>query len=1070
MKPLPILLRCLVWLSLVLCGVTGGAWAQDLTPIARQSLDELKVRLTEQERGWLAQRKTLVVGVLHDPLPPLRIFVERQGLEGIMADYLVALQRELGVPIRVRPFHSRDAMYDALQAGSIDLVSNVTPLMAQHRGLVLTPPYALTELALFAEGGDLREYSTTDGKTRIAVANDVMLDMYRAAGGRGIIQRYPSALVAMAAVLTGDADVFLGDTLSTHYLSSQLFSNQLAINQSAQLPELAVGFALEPGNTLLQGIFQRALGGLTRCQTVNAQYLWGDLEGCELNDFRSRLSESERAWLERADTVQLAVSEDLAPYAFFNSRGRFNGIASDVLDIIRRKTGMRFKIVRVSSLSEADALLDRGEASLSILPEITPRQPPYLHTQPVATAPYLFVMRQDAGQGALDAGSRATVAIARGYLLPEMLASHYPHLAFKQTETMGEAFKLVRDGSADIVLAPANVARYYLSYKYETSLKIGGIFDGPGAQIVFAAPNGQPQLISILDKAMLEITPRQYLQIVGRWRANSATDDKYWEGVASYIQRSFEVLGVLLVVAALLILVQRGRIRRKRRDLEQRQLLLDELRRAKESAEKASRAKSVFLATMSHEIRTPLNAIIGMLELVLTRRDDAELNMQSVHIAYESAIGLLALIGDILDISRIESGKLTLVPEPARMKDLLESVGNVFSALARQKQLRLSLDIDPLAAELVWVDGLKVKQILSNLVSNAIKFTERGGVDVRCTVAPAGAALRFVIEVVDSGAGIPAAQLDQVFRPFFVADGAVNDPNAGAGLGLAISQSLCLLMGGTLDVRSEVGVGTRMTFSVSLDRVIAEPAQPRAAAGEEEGQGAAEGPLTVLIVEDHLPSQYLLYQQVSYLGHRALTASNGLEGLAAWREHEVDIVITDCNMPEMDGHEMTRAIRRLEQGQGIRPCLIIGLTADAQREELERCRASGMDHALAKPINLAGLNRLIPKFGAGQPQPAGMPSRMDGIRAAMAEQVVRSNESERAAMGHALDGGDLPAIRRIAHKLKGTAYLLNHQKLLEQCVEVEDLCAANVLSDDLREAITALLETLGEIDRALRTS
>src|SRR5690606_36423095 len=124
----------------------------------------------------------------------------------------------------------------------------------------------------------------------------------------------------------------------------------------------------------------------------------------------------------------------------------------------------------------------------------------------------------------------------------------------------------------------------------------------------------------------------------------------------------------------------------------------------------------------------------------------------------------------------------------------------------------------------------------------------------------------------------PAAQLDQVFRPFFVADGAVNDPNAGAGLGLAISQSLCLLMAGTLDVRSEVGVGTRMTFSVSLDRVIAEPAQPRAAAGEEEGQGAAEGPLTVLIVEDHLPSQYLLYQQVSYLGHRALTASNGLEG------------------------------------------------------------------------------------------------------------------------------------------------------------------------------------------------
>ncbi|AZC24602.1 Virulence sensor protein bvgS precursor [Pseudomonas sessilinigenes] len=1041
--------------------MAGGA---DLQPVARQPLDELKISLSAPERQWLGQRKSLTVGILHDPLPPLRIFVEGPRLEGLLADYVVALQRELGVPIRLRSFLTRDAMYAALRGGDLDMVSNINPLMAASHGLVLSPPYVLTELALFSEGGDLHEYSIDDGQTRIAVANGMMLELFRSAGGRGRFQHYPSALLAMASVLTGENEVFLGDALSTRYLSSQLFSNQLVVNQSVKLPEVKVGFGLKPGNAILEGILKRALGGMTRCQKIRAQHLWGDNEVCSTSDFRSRLDAQELDWLDRAGTVRLAVSEDLAPYAFFNNRGRFNGIASDVLDIIRRKTGLHFKIDRVSSLSQANELLDHGAASLSILPETSPVELPYPHSDPLATAPYLFIQRQEA-QETLDAQTRATVIIAKGYVEPQQFRAQYPYLVFKETQTMGEAFKQLRDGGADLVLAPANVARYYLSYKYESSLKVGGIFDGPGVRIVFAAPHDQAQLISILDKAMLEITPRESLLIVGRWRANSATDDKYWEGVASFIWRSFGLLGVMLLVAGMLIVAQRRRIRRKRQDLQQRQLLMDELQVAKESADHASRAKSVFLATMSHEIRTPLNAIIGMLELVLTRRGETELDHQSMHIAYESAVSLLALIGDILDISRIESGKLELAPEPARMTVLLESVGNVFSGLARQKQLRLTLDIDALASAQVWVDAVKVKQIVSNLLSNAIKFTEQGGVDLRCSVEAAGdSALSFRVSVTDTGAGIAAAQLGQVFQPFYVVDGAVGDPNAGAGLGLAISQALCLLMGGTLEVKSEEGTGTCMSFVVVLERVMADCATlPEG----EAPKSHINEPLSVLVVEDHLPSQYLLVQQVGYLGHRVLAASNGLEGLATWSEHAVDIVISDCNMPQMGGLEMARTIRRLEQQQGGKPCLIIGLTADAQREALQLCRDAGMDHALAKPTNLATLNRFIPKLGPDQSWASQGLSWTNDIRASMARQVVASNQEESAALRRALEEGDLPGAGRIAHKLKGTAYLLNHQALLEQCVEVEELCSGE-LTEEFGETVQILLDTLEVITGSLQ--
>ncbi|QJI32790.1 transporter substrate-binding domain-containing protein [Pseudomonas sp. ADAK18] len=1049
--------------------MTATAYSTDIQIRARQNLDTLQVHLSIEEQVWLRHKKKLVVGILNRNLPPYQMINERQELEGIGADYLSALQLELGVPVQLQTFPSPAAAYKALKTGQVDLVDSATQIEAEDYQVTLSPPYAFTELALFAESGDLRDYARNMPSTRVAANDGMALELYQRTSGQGRIQRYPSPLAAMASVLNGEADVYLGDTFATYYVSNQVFSNQLVVNHSAGLPEIQVGFAIAPDNLLLQSILQRTLGNLKRCQVVSALAKWGSTESCDLSSFRERLAVPERIWLDQAKPLRLVISEDLAPYAFFNSRGRFNGIASDVLDIVRRKTGLRFEIIRVTSQGDADAQLRNHQADLSVLTQVDPEHPAYLFTRPFVTTPYVLLRKKDTAHIELNEGSSGSLVFASGQLLSGDLARSYPHLRLEETRTIAEALNRVRDGQVDFTIAPANLAHYYLTYKYENSVEISGMLAIPDARITFVAPKEQALLVSIMDKALAEVPPQEYLKIIGRWRANSATDDKYWEGVASFIWKSLGILCLLLAVAGYWIFTQRRRIIRKRQDLLQRQLLLDQVQLAKESAEKASRSKSVFLTTMSHEIRTPLNAIIGMLELVLTRKDNAELNTQSVHIAYESAHTLLALIGDILDISRIESGRLTLRPEPASLQELIGAVANVFKGLARQKNLSLHLKLDDLARQPVWIDALKFKQILSNLVSNAIKFTDQGSVLILCQAKPAkDGSINVSVSVTDTGAGIAPSQIRQVFSPFFELDSAVNNSNTGAGLGLSISQSLSRLMSGRLSVESEVGVGTRMLFTARFERV-SEKSRDQAGPKQPSATPDIDLPLTVLIVEDHLPSQYLLNQQINYLGHQVITANNGVEGLAQWQAHDIDIILTDCNMSEMNGNDMTRAIRRLETQAGLRPCTIIGLTASAQQEDLERCLSSGMSHALTKPINLAGLNRVIPKLQhSGKANESVGASLNEDIQSALAERVISSNRQELLALCTAREQNNRPAFGAIAHKLKGTAYLLNAQDLLELCQNLEELIAEDAHQQALHSAVTALEEALLTLNESLQ--
>jgi two-component system sensor histidine kinase EvgS len=504
-------------------------------------------------------------------------------------------------------------------------------------------------------------------------------------------------------------------------------------------------------------------------------------------------------------------------------------------------------------------------------------------------------------------------------------------------------------------------------------------------------------------------------------------------------------------------------------DISERQRLLEDVNAA-------NRAKTTFLATMSHEIRTPMNAVIGMLELATKKADQGVMDRFAIDVASGAARGLLDLIGDILDIARIESGRLSLNPERANLRELLESVVRIFEGLARQKQLQLQLDLDAGVNGDVLIDPLRFKQIVSNLLSNAIKFTAQGHVRLSVRTQMSKEQLGVRLQVEDSGMGIGEEDQKRLFSPFTQAGNNDQSARSGSGLGLVISRTLCEMMGGRLTLDSTLGQGTRI--DVRLDLTTLEPLTDIVPVEDE--PAVTNHALNILVIDDYPANRQLLTQQLNYLGHRVEDAEDGAHGLRAWRNGQFDVVITDCNMPLMNGYELARAIRAEETARGSPPSLILGFTANAQPEEKGRCLAAGMDDCLFKPISLKDLSARLAGLATEQGDAAGFSADddidltsvehlaggdIDSIKSLLGD-LAASNEQDMARLMQLFTRHDLQGLADIAHRVKGGARIIKAQRLIRCCEDLEAACNG-LDSAQLTEAVDALHQQMERLEERL---
>ena len=1005
---------------------------QTLHLMGRSSVEAYSVVLEPSDRQWLKQHGPLRLGISAPDYGPFDLTVNGQDFEGLTADYAQLLSQLLHVDIEVKRYPSRPQAIEALKLGELDLLSSSNGFEAQYPELVLSLAYADDSPALVTRSSNRQRPPVDLAGLRVAMLDHYLppqkvKDFYP----KATLQLYPSTLTAIGAVAFGQADIYLGDFISASYLIHKNYLNNVQLADFSRLEDNPFSFALRRDNPGLMRMVNAALVAIPASVRMTILQRWS-ADGPQINNpWHFKPTAGELRWMIEHPRIKVAINDQFMPLSFVDEQGEFKGLVADLLATLSVRTGIEFEAVRAHTVLEVVALVKSGKADM--LGGIT--RSTALENKLTFTRPYLitpFVLTTPIGPDGpqtLDDMAGLRVALVRGNALREFIVQNHRNVTVVDADNAPAALEMVAKGKADAAISTLASARFLVSRRFAKQLKITSTVGTQPEQIGFATADDNPHLSAILSKALLSLTPGDMSELSSRWRTDTSPVESFWLRNRAEIIQGFTIAAALLLVAIAWITYLQRVIAR-------RQQLVNELNAAKQRADEANRAKTTFLATMSHEIRTPMNAVIGMLELAMKKADQGIIDRFAIEVASVSARELLDLIGDILDIARIESGHLSLNPKRSNIKSLVEAVTRMFDGLARQKQLSLVCESSPAADVDVLIDPIRFKQIVSNLLSNAIKFTNKGEVRLTLTVQPAHDAqhLSVCLRVADTGVGISVQDQSRLFSPFVQASNNTQSSRQGSGLGLVICRELCEMMGGQLHLDSLEGLGTQ------IDIVMVVPVlehEEHAVDGHEPEPGIGRS-LNILVVDDYPANRMLLAQQLSYLGHRVTDAENGVLGLKAWRLGYFDVVITDCSMPLMNGYQLAQAIRAEEAQLARAACQIFGFTANAQPGEVERCLEAGMDRCLFKPISLKDLSACL---ATGQVQSlkgingdeSGRDDEIDltylkqlsqgdesMIQGLLAELATR-NRQDLAALIELFVKDDYAGMAALAHGIKGAA-------------------------------------------------
>jgi two-component system sensor histidine kinase EvgS len=759
------------------------------------------------------------------------------------------------------------------------------------------------------------------------------------------------------------------------------------------------------------------------------------------------LSQQEKLWIKEHPVV---------PYIFIDAwpvdyqvNGRHVGLMRDYLDAITKDTGIRFQPVypdRSGHYATPPMMISAIAANLAtantrkdwLFTSLLTRSSTMVVTQ--ANRPNIFSLTQLAGK---------RIAIRDNSFYEHWLRNNELNIQVETYSDIREALLKVEQGKIYAALGTELSMRPLQQRFFPASLGIAGVLSESTADIAMAVRREDPVLLSIVNKSLQALTARQTDLIYARWIDELDLGSPPLRTILYYYRNELLAFGALFIV---LMIALRSAILSRRR------------------AQCSEMEKSRFLAVMSHEIRTPMNSVMASLELLQTSKEANERH-EYIEIAHASASQLLELLDNVLDHSRLESDGMTLSAGVFALAPFIDSIMATHQAQAQRKTLALTCKMAPVLREM-WIiaDAQRLSQILNNLLSNALKFTERGSVTLRLTRQEHdNEHIMLQMAVTDTGPGIPLQAQADLFQAWKQVNRDTLGGQSGSGLGLYICHELAQLMNGDLQLSSQPGQGTTLTLQVPV--TLTQPSSGTVAP-EEAVLPRFRAGTAVLVVEDHPVNQILLRAQLEKMGCEITLAQTGQQALTLIAEENYfDMVLLDCNLPDMDGYQVARKLRELETRQEREAMPVIAISALSDAAHRQRCHDSGMSDVLTKPVNLAALSAMLLTWcSEAVIQQQAVATE---IEAPSRDELNVSLKDDLRQLRTAIAAGDRRYMRHYTHRIRGVAQMHGLQALALQAAAFEEsLLKQTIQSREMDLAILsgleiALADSLGKMPQIL---
>ncbi|MEG1120696.1 MAG: transporter substrate-binding domain-containing protein [Citrobacter sp.] len=1068
--------RLLVFLMAIFAiGLSVGASsAQQLELKSNYNTPVQNSNLTSEEINWLMHKKTLVVGTWLPEVSPIVYQHSNEYYRGVNADYLALMQKSLNVKVTIKQYDNEEQALAALSNNDVDtLLTQLSRRKDMGGHLLRTAALLKTWPTLVTSIKNTMLPLTTEQKVNVACVRDCpFLDVIQATFPNAKISFYDDEHQAMASVVNGDNHYFIGNNITSSHCISRYYSQSLVITHYFDKQKQYNFFVVNEAQPLLSKILDSFISSISNETHMQVMQNWLNRGNLTYLNAPIPFNAQEKEWLKTTHRIRILINPDYPPYTLVGHGGELRGILGDLLNIIHLQTGLEFEPILVSSKSEQ--MKHMNGLQWDMFPTIVRTdkfQGDTAFSEPVMNVTFVMITSsQETPESLLEKPIR--IALPAGHILANDLKQRYPQATWVNADTASIAMAMVKEGKVDAAIATELSARFMIDHYYQKNMHFFRLPDMPGASVSFAISSHQPILKSVMDKALQAIPPREILQMTEKWSKISNTQVDIWSRFSKQFYQ-LVVFALLLIAISLIWGLSLSREVRKRKQsqrlleeqLHLKEVLSLELEAEKNKAIEATKAKSRFLASMSHELRTPVSSIVGFLELLSSSELSAVQRKEAIALTGATAQSLLGLIGKILDVDKIESGKYQVIPQWTDLSQLIELQCHSFDALARQKGINLCCISQLPAHERVFIDQQALRQILTNLVGNALKFTEQGHIHVTADLTPEGGNQGILtITISDTGCGISEEEQAGLFHRY--AQTPKGRQQTGSGLGLFICKELVTLMGGTLKMTSRQSQGTTFTMTLSVETAR----QSKAPDGDTAGALLPLPCLSILIADDHPTNRLLLKRQLNAIGYSVDEACDGEEAEDKLAKKSYDLLITDVNMPKKDGLTLAASLRR-QHAQ----LQIWGLTASALPQSREECLQSGMNLCLFKPVAIQTLTHELSKIDKGYSSPCAirhlkfnvLTENTGGDRALMNEILETFREatvSDLQAAESAVAQDEPQLFLRALHRLHGSAQILGITSLQTLCEPFESMQQDNLPLALRQEVLQKIVAVVREIE------